>query len=676
MKDKSLRLFIYILVLFIGVVIALDDTEINKLNENGDAVVNTEISDFLGEADSEKDYFKLNKLSSPQVASSTTLTMNVSSDLVSLNYSSAAAFYYNTSNSYNSAINITKSGGYKNGGNGYISLKNGQYYFWTYNLNNMAIIAKGPVTITKSCKNETKSNVIGKFDVERCYVKDKSGNVKPESGATIVTCSKGYIPSNVSKTYNDCPSKNLSSGISKRYCKVVISGSCVKDPSKTPVPDAKLTALSVSSGKLSPAFKSGTKKYSVTVDSNVSSINVKATAASGSSFVSGYGSRSVKLNYGANAVKVKVKNSAGKVVTYTINVTRKDGRSTVNTLSNIKVSSGTLSPAFASNNTNYVVNVDSNVTSITVDATLTDSNSLFVSGYGPGTIGLNPGPNKIYLKIKSQNGVINVYNITVNRSTIPSECTTNTENLALLKGIEFKSDINNVEMPTLEDFDAHVFTYDDIKLPYEVSNLTVDAYVQEEGDTTLIEGTEELEVNDVREVKITVTSKVCPNYSNIYTLNVMRQPEKQLDDNAELKSLEVENHEINFERNTLDYGIKIKKGEEKLVIKFETVSGKNEKGEEKTKCEILDNENLQFGSVVKVDCTAENGEEKVTYTITVDGVEKGTNTFLLIIVVIIIVLILIYLVLRLLGYRIYFNFAVIGAFFRGIGEKIRNVFDK
>ena len=43
---------------------------------------------------------------------------------------------------------------------------------------------------------------------------------------------------------------------------------------------------------------------------------------------------------------------------------------------------------------------------------------------------------------------------------------------------------------------------------------------------------------------------------------------------------------------------------------------------------------------------------------------------------IIIVLLLIYLVLRLLGYKIYFNFAMIGAFFRGIGDGIRRLFDK
>ena len=65
-----------------------------------------------------------------------------------------------------------------------------------------------------------------------------------------------------------------------------------------------------------------------------------------------------------------------------------------------------------------------------------------------------------------------------------------------------------------------------------------------------------------------------------------------------------------------------------------------------------------------------------TYTITIDGVEKGTNVVLIVILVIIIIIILIYLVLRLLGYKIYFNMEAVKAAFRGMGEKAKNTFDK
>ena len=44
--------------------------------------------------------------------------------------------------------------------------------------------------------------------------------------------------------------------------------------------------------------------------------------------------------------------------------------------------------------------------------------------------------------------------------------------------------------------------------------------------------------------------------------------------------------------------------------------------------------------------------------------------------IIIIIICLILLVMRLLGYKIYFNMEAVKAAFRGMGEKARNTFDK
>ena len=79
--------------------------------------------------------------------------------------------------------------------------------------------------------------------------------------------------------------------------------------------------------------------------------------------------------------------------------------------------------------------------------------------------------------------------------------------------------------------------------------------------------------------------------------------------------------------------------------------------------------------LITIKCVAQNNTTNETYTIKVNK-QKGTSLFLIVLIVIIIVLLLIYLVLRLLGYKIYFNFAMIGAFFRGIGDGIRRLFDK
>lgn len=691
MKDRRFKLFIYILLIFIVTIsgIGVYNYYTNDEILEGNILLSDdslEILDGVYEEEVNNSSINLNNslLSSSSIASSTDMSITINGDFVNLNYSPAGGFYYNTKNSYNSSVNITSGGGYRSGGNGYISLKNGTYYFWTYNLNNMSFIAKGPVNITKSCKNETKLNQTGKFSFQRCYIRDRNNNIKPESSGTVATCASGYKmdSSKYSRTDN-CSSKTLTNNISKRYCTATFTATCVKNSTggdsggssgggTTPsVAAAKLSALSVSSGTLSPSFKSSTKSYKVTVAANVSSIKVNATAASGSSFVSGYGSRTVKLNYGSNSIKVKVKNSANKVTTYTINVTRTDNRSSTSTLSNLKVSVGTLSPAFSSNVTTYNVDVGNETTSIKIDATLTDSKSSFVSGYGPGSYSLKEGLNNINIKVKSQRGDINVYTINVNRGSTPGECTTEADDLALLKGIILSVDINDVEIDQIENFDPKVFIYNDLEVPYQVSNLTIEALTQDEEDQVLIEGASELEVNVPKEIKITVTSKKCTNVTKVYTLSVTRQPEKQLGGSGELTNIIVKGHEdeVEFSPEITSYGITLKKNETKLDIEYE-------KKEETANCEIQGNEDLKVGDSVEITCTSEDEEDVQKYTLAIDGVEKGTNVFFIIIVVILVILVLIYLVMRLLGYRIYFNASVIGAFFRGMGEKIKNVFDK
>ena len=57
--------------------------------------------------------------------------------------------------------------------------------------------------------------------------------------------------------------------------------------------------------------------------------------------------------------------------------------------------------------------MDSNIRSINVNATLTDSTSYFVSEYGPRTVQLNVGLNSIAIKVKSQTGKLRTYVIDV-----------------------------------------------------------------------------------------------------------------------------------------------------------------------------------------------------------------------------------------------------------------------
>ena len=188
--------------------------------------------------------------------------------------------------------------------------------------------------------------------------------------------------------------------------------------------------------------------------------------------------------------------------------------------------------------------------------------------------------------------------------------------------------------------------------------------------TPLNKEEQDLEVNIEREITILVKSKACPAITNTYTLRVTRLPEEEMGGTADLKSLTIKNHkEFKFEKNVLDYKIILKKGEDKLEIDYETE-------DPNTKCTILDNEKLAYSSVVKISCISEDEVDNVTYTITVDGIEKGVSSFWVILIIIIIIICLILLVMRLLGYKIYFNMEAVKAAFRGMGEKAKNTFDK
>ncbi len=598
------------------------------------------------------------------------LSVTVSDDLVFASEGSSAMFNINNSSDYNSAPRFKDPlyGGYESGTSAQVSLKNGTYYVWSYTTSGKKFTQMVPVT--NSCKNESKTKQTGSFTVQRCYyVLRGSNQATPDMAGEIASCADGYEldATKASVTDNTCNGIQLGN-LSKRYCRVTYSFTCVKKTSgggSTTTPAAKLASLSVSGGSLSPAFNAKTTSYTVNVGPTVSSVQITAKAASGGTIVSGYGSRTIKLGYGSNKAYVKVKNSSGKVTTYTIIIKRQDNRSAVNTLSNLTVDQGTLSPAFSSSVFSYSVDVPNETTSIKFDATLTDSNSKFVDGFGPRTEKLEEGVNQFQIKVKSQKGSTKAYSITVNRGSIPTECLNNDGSMALLKGIDLSVESSLIQIDQIQNFDPKNPNYENILVPYKVTNLTVTPLTMDEGDTFVVEGAEDLEVNVPKMITITVTSKKCPTIKSQYTLNVTRQPEVVPGSNPELLSLKVEGHEFEFEPNIDTYSIILKKDESSLNITYEVA-------EEGTTCNISGNEELKEGSEVVVTCIAEDESSKAVYKLVVDRVEKGVNVFLIIILVIIIIIVLIYLIMRLLGYKIYFNTAAIGAFFRGLGEKKNN----
>ena len=85
------------------------------------------------------------------------------------------------------------------------------------------------------------------------------------------------------------------------------------------------------------------------------------------------------------------------------------------TLGSLTVSSGTLSPAFNANTTNYTVEVPNDVSSITIDA-IANSSAATISGTG--TKSIIVGNNTFNIVVTAEDGTTKIYTIVINRSDI------------------------------------------------------------------------------------------------------------------------------------------------------------------------------------------------------------------------------------------------------------------
>ena len=194
--------------------------------------------------------------------------------------------------------------------------------------------------------------------------------------------------------------------------------------------NADLSTLIVSQGTLTPAFASGTITYTDSVANSAASITVTPTAAgtgatitvNGDSVANGTASQAIPLTVGSNTINVVVTAQDGTTTnTYTITVTRVPSSNA--DLSNLTVSQGSLTPAFASGTTSYTDSVANSAASMTVTPTVADASATttvngtaVASGSPSQTIDLSVGNNTITVVVTAQDGTTRTYTLTVTRA--------------------------------------------------------------------------------------------------------------------------------------------------------------------------------------------------------------------------------------------------------------------
>ncbi|MBE6153808.1 MAG: cadherin-like beta sandwich domain-containing protein [Firmicutes bacterium] len=360
-------------------------------------------------------------------------------------------------------------------------------------------------------------------------------------------------------------------------------------------------------------FDETKEEFNLTTE--IDKINIIATKKDNNSTISGdIGIQ--ELEYGINTFKIVVTSELGTEKIYTINITRKDTRSEVNTLSGLVLTPEIIK--FDKDISNYGVTVKNNISEIKLDATLTDSKSSFVDGYGPRKIKLNVGNNLILIKIKSEKGQIKTYSLNIIREkeVIKEDIPEKEE----IQEIEKLSDNNYLKKIIINDTEI-VFNKEEYERKITVSNdtekININIIAEDEKATYTIDGDENLKVgNNTYSVKVKAQDETIREYKII----VHRKEENiPLSNNSKLKDLYIKGYKINFNKDTNEYTLKINK-ETQLEIIYTLDDSKSD-------AIIKGNNNLKNGSIIKIIVVA---EDRTTTEYIINIVKSSYNPIIIV----------------------------------------------
>ena len=166
------------------------------------------------------------------------------------------------------------------------------------------------------------------------------------------------------------------------------------------------------------SFKSNVYDYNIDVKNNVTSLTISPTLNNEDvSFVKNYGKQTIKLIPGANLVLIKIKDSDGQIVTYSLNITKPlDNSSSDSYLKSLVIKDYKLD--FSKKVKRYILNINSRTKKLDISAIANnDKASIKISGND----NLKEG-SIIKIIVTAENETRTVYQITVHivkKSIIP-----------------------------------------------------------------------------------------------------------------------------------------------------------------------------------------------------------------------------------------------------------------
>ena len=271
------------------------------------------------------------------------------------------------------------------------------------------------------------------------------------------------------------------------------------------------------------------------------------------------------------------------------NVTVKDPPSSNNNLKSLSINPGGIN--FSPGNTNYNVNVDSNVTSVTISAQAEDSKS---SVSGTGTKQLNYGNNKISVNVKAENGATKNYIINVNRKDDRSGDAT-------LKSLNISNGKLN------PGFNSGTLEYH-MDVPYDVSKLNIDAKANDSKSKVSISNND-LVAEKTTKVEVKVTAENGSTRTYVIQVKRGKDPNKVLSTNNYLSSISVDQGILSpaFNKDQTNYIVYIPYEIDKVNISYEV-------------------EDKEYG-IAKIDGPSSLGIGENLYKINVTAEDESVKTY-------------------------------------------------
>ncbi|MEB0302202.1 MBG domain-containing protein, partial [Mucilaginibacter sp. 5C4] len=203
---------------------------------------------------------------------------------------------------------------------------------------------------------------------------------------------------------------------------------------------------------------------------------------------------------------------------YTLNVKR--ALSTNNKLSNVTLSTGSLSPVFSTDVLNYTANVASNIVSIDVQGFVADTTarykvngSVLADRYQPYTVALTGGQNTITLQVTAKNGDVREYRVVINKALSTNATLANLT-------------VNSVQLIPI--FAPNVTDYNQT-IPFSRTSVNITPTAETAGTTISINGTPVVSGNNINIPIVVGTNTISVvstaedgSTTKTYTLNINR----------------------------------------------------------------------------------------------------------------------------------------------------------